>query len=181
MIGRLYKIVSKQTDKVYYGSTERTLEQRFQSHKSEFKILKTSACEILCYDDCEIILLDIVEVANIKELKTYERKYIETNECVNKNIPGRTKHEYYLKNRNKCLEKSKEYQQTDKSKEYRKQKYLENSETLLEKNKEYRLQNRDKIKEKKTEKMTCICSKTFTRQCKAAHERSQFHCQFIKT
>jgi len=71
MIGRLYKIVSKQTDKVYYGSTERTLEIRFSNHKTDFKNgrLDCSSKEIICYDDCEIILLDIVEVANKKELR----------------------------------------------------------------------------------------------------------------
>lgn len=151
MIGRLYKLISKQTDKVYYGSTERTLEIRFSSHKSKFKC-GTSSCtsrEIICYDDCEIILLDIVEVANKKELRKYERKYIENNECVNKQIPGRTNKENYLENRDKFLEK-------------RKENYLENRDKILEKN-------------------ICVCGKTFTHSHKARHERSQFHCKFIQS
>lgn len=167
MIGRLYKLISKQTDKVYYGSTERTLEIRFSSHKSRFKngiINGCSSKEILCYDDCEIVLLDIVEVANKKELRKYERRYIENNECVNKRIPGRTKHEYRLEH-------------TEESKKYR----LENKEKLLDYMKNYRLENKDIIKTKKKEKNICVCGKTFTHSHKARHERSQFHCQFIQS
>jgi hypothetical protein len=167
MIGRLYKLVSKQTDKVYYGSTERTLEIRFSHHKSSFKngtIKGCSSKEILCYDDCEIILLDIVEVSNKKELRKYERIYIENNECVNKRIPNRTKKEYRLEN-------------IDKAKEYR----LENIDKLKDYLKNYREKNNNILKEKKKEKMTCICGIDFTKNHKSRHERSQFHCEFIQS
>ena len=178
MIGRLYKLISKQTDKVYYGSTERTLEIRFSCHKSRFKngiINGCSSKEILCYDDCEIVLLDIVEVANKKELRKYERRYIENNECVNKRIPGRTKQEYRLEH----TEESKKYrlEHTEESKKYR----LENKEKLLDYMKNYRLENKDIIKTKKKEKNICICGITFTHSHKSRHEKSKFHCQFIKT
>lgn len=33
--GRIYKIVSESTDKIYIGSTIRTLEERLESHEGQ--------------------------------------------------------------------------------------------------------------------------------------------------
>ena len=42
MIGRIYKIISEQTDKIYYGSTKNKLSRRFGTHKQKFKNCKCS-------------------------------------------------------------------------------------------------------------------------------------------
>jgi len=91
--------------------------------------------------------------------------------------------EYRLENRDKILEKAKEYhlENRDKNLEKMKEKYLENRDKNLDYQKEYRLENRDKILEHNKEKITCICSKTFTRNYKSQHERTQFHCKFIQS
>ena len=63
--GKIYIIKSKETDKVYIGSTCNTLKNRFCSHKSEYKRLlrgekfgNSTSHEILKYSDCCIELIE---------------------------------------------------------------------------------------------------------------------------
>ena len=80
---------------------------------------KSSNCksyDIISNGDYDIVLLE--ECKNIiskKQLHTIERYYIDSLECVNKNIPGRTIEEY-----------QKEYKEinNDKIKEYKNQKII---------------------------------------------------------
>jgi len=93
--GKIYKLHSYQTDKIYIGSTIQPLCRRFSLHKFEFKINKNnSANQILKYDDVMITLIELYPV-NLKiELHKRERYHIENNNCVNKQIPTRSKQEY---------------------------------------------------------------------------------------
>jgi fibrillarin-like rRNA methylase len=61
--------------------------------------------KILENDNYEIVLVEILETETKQELHQRERFYIENNDCVNKNIPTRTKKEYYVDN----IETFKEY------------------------------------------------------------------------
>ena len=78
------------------------------------------------YDYC---LVEKVECADKSELHRRERFYIESNECVNKNIPGRTKNEYIAAHREEISKQKKEYRDvpvhTEKMIEYQKQYYAE--------------------------------------------------------
>jgi len=60
--------------------------------------------EILKNNNYQILLVENYPCNNIDELRKQERFYIENNDCVNKNIPGRTKQEYRITN----VEKEKE-------------------------------------------------------------------------
>lgn len=98
---KIYKIVSDQTDKVYIGSTtKKYLKQRLSGHIADFKRWQDgkrdniTSFEIIKYDDCQIVLIENFPCNDINELRSRERYWIENTEnCVNKRIPGRTKQE----------------------------------------------------------------------------------------
>ena len=112
---KIYKIVDKTNDKIYIGSTCRTLKARLASHKSDYKrylkglIRNVKSFDIIKNDNYEIELLENCEVRTKEELFAKERYYIENNNCLNKYIPGRTQKEYtkahYITNKEKLNQK----------------------------------------------------------------------------
>ena len=104
-IGRIYKIVADETDKVYIGSTTKPIRIRFNEHKSCYKTNSLSGNNskyIFEYPNPRIELLEEVEFNDKRELYKIERRHIEANNnCVNQILPTRTNKEYtdkYLKN-----------------------------------------------------------------------------------
>ena len=97
MIGYIYKIISPSTDKIYIGSTTKTLKQRFSNHKYDYGC---SSEIILSLDDAVIECIEEVKFEDVKELRGRERFHIELNRdrCVNTQIPNRTMSEYYIDN-----------------------------------------------------------------------------------
>lgn len=129
--GKIYKITSKETNKIYIGSTcKKTLQKRLNFHKSQYrnwiidnKYTYVSSYDILKYDEAIIELLEKYPCENKKQLTERERYYVEQNKeiVVNKYIPSRTKKEY-----------GQLYQKTEKYKEmlwnyYRRPEYKEKS------------------------------------------------------
>jgi hypothetical protein len=118
--GKIYKICSYKTRKIYIGSTcEKYLSNRLARHrqcKREYEkngTRYTTSFKILEYDDCEIVLIEDFPCKNKYQLHARERYWIEnTHNCVNKYIPNRTSKEYkkvYNKeNREKILAQKKE-------------------------------------------------------------------------
>tara|TARA_R110001592_G_scaffold340298_1_gene628392 strand:+ start:40 stop:783 length:744 start_codon:yes stop_codon:yes gene_type:complete len=146
---KIYKIVCDTTGLIYIGSTVETLCRRLSGHRSDYKrYLKgkysfLTSFDILKNDNYKIILIENCPCNSKEELHREERKYIESIECVNKNIPTRTDKEYREINKDKM----KEYYEInkDKIKEYHKEYYEDNQDNY----KEYKKKNRDKIKEYK--------------------------------
>ena len=142
---KIYKIVCKNTKKVYYGSTcFPELKRRLQGHEQHFKNFfeKDNYCyissyEILCEGNYVIELVENVNCKTKKELHKRERWYIENNECVNTQIPIRT------------LKESSKYQ------------YEKNKDKISERNKIKHICN--------------ICGGTYTLQHKARHNKSKKH------
>ena len=99
--GKIYKIVSNLTDKIYIGSTTRTLSQRMGGHRTDYKNKNknVSSSILLAYGDAKPILIKNYPCNSKDELEAEERVYIETMVCVNKNIPNRTKREYQQDNK----------------------------------------------------------------------------------
>ena len=94
---KIYIISSGQTNKVYIGSTKRTLEQRFSEHISDAKDTKYKYCKsrvlINEFSDCKI---DLIEYTT-KDLRLQrERFWVEfySDRAVNRCLPGRTQKEY---------------------------------------------------------------------------------------
>jgi len=143
MIGRIYKITSNKTNKVYYGSTIQTLSQRFNDHKKTSNKKRCSSRELTCYDDAIIELLEEIEFDDKKQLKQVERYYIENNECVNIQVPLQTLKEYQIKNRDVILEKKRQdyIKNRDKNLQIKKQYYIDNKIVLDEKSRQWKLKN----------------------------------------
>ena len=98
---KIYKIVDNTNNNIYVGSTtKKYLSDRLSSHNSDYRRFKKinkgyiTSFEILKNNNFDIILLELVNCNSKDELKSRERFYIETLDCVNKNIPGRTNKEY---------------------------------------------------------------------------------------
>ena len=112
--GKIYKIISNHGDKVYIGSTcLPRLCTRLAKHKSNYNCWKNGTSgKTTSYDlfdeygteNCQIILLETHPCSSKDELKLRERFFIESLNCVNKNIPGRTMKEYYQENKDKIKE-----------------------------------------------------------------------------
>jgi hypothetical protein len=188
--GKIYKLISPHTDKVYVGSTtENYLSGRKSGHKSNYKNWTNnkkgsyiSSFELfeLGVDCVDIILLENFPCNSKNELHARERYWIEcTANHVNKNIPTRTVKEknksYYQQNK----EILKQYQQ-----EYRK----ENKESVTEQKKAYYQQNKEAIaqhyqqnKDKINAKYHCVvCNCELSKHNKSIHQKSQKHLQNLE-
>ena len=83
--GKIYKLTSASTEKIYVGSTTTPLNVRFSAHKSSFKggIQVCKANEILCYDDCKIELIEDYPCDSNLELFTREDHFITELKSIN--------------------------------------------------------------------------------------------------
>jgi hypothetical protein len=173
--GKIYKIISPHTDKIYIGSTvEIYLSKRLQKHKSNYKDwcldnnkTYTTSYELFKLGDVEIILIETYSCNSKDELHKKEREHIELNKniIVNKNKPSRTKED--IKNRHKKYRDShkdqiKQYAEDHKDhiKEYKKNYYEKNKEQQLEKAKE---------------EYKCDCGSIFRTGEKSRHLKTEKH------
>lgn len=183
--GKIYEIRDFETGNFYIGSTVLDLDERLNKHKRDYKKylndkeIFMSSFEILKNNNYDIYLLENFFCNSIRELQKREGKWqkiLKPFGCVNINIAGRNKKEYYednkeyyIKYRENNMEKRKEYEKEyaeknkDKVKEYQKEYYRnnkdyfifyhtkyfnDNKELILKKNKEYYENNKDLMKEK---------------------------------
>jgi hypothetical protein len=135
---KIYRLVCDDPNLVYYGATTRKLCQRLAHHKS---VLKCSSKQLFDVGNVQIFLVENFPCDSKEELNTRERYWIDNNECVNRNIPGRTIQEW--KDDNK--EKMKEYYEANK--EHRHEYIEANKEHIRETRKEYREANKESIRE----------------------------------
>lgn len=142
--GKIYKITSG--DLTYIGSTcEPTLARRLAGHVRGYRQWKngkygeTSSFQVFETGNYEISLLELYPCNSKDELTARERFYIETNDCVNKRIEGRTRKERYEANRTEVAKKFKEYYEDNKTEltEKAKERYEANKPEITEKVKAY--------------------------------------------
>ena len=161
--GKIYKIVSDQTDQIYIGSTaEPTLAKRLAGHRRNFQYYQqgkrsyVTSFAMLEYPDAKIILVESYPCANKDELRMREQHYLDNlPNCINrvKAIDSRTnaerKREFYGLNKEKVLEANKAYREANKEELYAKNKeYRENNkEMIAEMKKEYYEVNKERILE----------------------------------
>ena len=89
--GKIYKISSKHSDKVYIGSTCQKLNLRFSLHKSNYKLRKYNVSVHNLFDlgDCKIELIENYPCKNRKELEMREGWQQKNNKnCLNIRIAG---------------------------------------------------------------------------------------------
>ena len=194
--GKIYKLVCSETGNIYYGSTIKTLKHRLKKHKA-----KNNTCSSKSFINPTIHLIKNYPCNSKQELRDEEAKYIKDLECVNINIPGRTRKEYYKDNENKLkqwrldnaeklkqyrfdnAEKQKEFNKQyrldnlEKIKEQKKQWYLNNIEKQKETNKQYRLDNNNKL----NKKFNCECGGKYTHRSKTIHLKTKKHLNYINS
>ena len=116
---KIHKLVDNTNDKIYIGSTCKTLEKRLSEHKSDYKrFLKgifnnVTSFDILKNNDYKIELIENCNIKTKQELLARERYFIQNYDCLNKNIPGnfddkgtqQYQKDYYEANENKLKEK----------------------------------------------------------------------------
>jgi hypothetical protein len=159
--GKIYRLVCNTTGLVYVGSTcLPTLAKRLQNHKSCYKIFinggkkeALTSFKILEHNNYDIILIENYPCNSKDELHQRERHFIETMECVNKVIPGRTKKEYFTEKKESINVKHKQWceENKDRVKETQKQWREENKDKIKEVNKKYSKENELRIKENMTQ------------------------------
>ena len=136
--GKIYRLYCNITKKCYVGSTTQSLSQRLSQHKQNYKCFLNgkyhfvSSFEILENNDYVIILIENYECKNKEELFKRERFYIEQIECVNQQMPIRSKKEWAEDNK-------------EKLQEYHKVHYINNREKYIDRKHQYYQNNRDKI------------------------------------
>lgn len=136
--GKIYKIISNNTDKIYIGSTCcNLLSSRFSGHNCNYKKYKLgemsyiTSFDILDCGNCQIILLEDYPCESKDQLRAREQYYIDLYKdiCVNKQCA-------FL-----SLEKKKQNKH-----EYNKKYIEQNKEELSQKNKIWRENNQEKCK-----------------------------------
>ena len=157
---KIYKVYSPSKNISYYGSTTHDLQKRLINHIRKYKYYKDGKTNYVSVNDvleCQDAVIELVEnfsCNNRKELADREGYYIKNNECINKNIPGRTPEEYRLENIVYYKEYSKDYynDNKDKFKKYSKEYRNNNKDYYNEYRKTYYEDNKEKIKQYSKEK-----------------------------
>ena len=206
--GKIYKIWSLQTDKIYIGSTCDTLTNRMCKHRLDYKNWKegkrnlvTSAVlfDLVGLENCKLGLIHNFPCESKNELQAEEGRVMRANKdlIVNRCIAGRGKEEYRDEHKEEMKEYKKEYSLKHKEeiKEYKKEYYQQNKEERTIKNKEYRDTHKEQIKEyikeyqkehkeeikiKRNQKITCECGSPYTLHHKSRHFKTKKHQDFIK-
>jgi hypothetical protein len=175
--GKIYKIKSQNTDKIYIGSTcEPALSRRLAQHCNDYRNWKNgkhsyvSSFEILEAGDYDIILLEAVPCDSKDALHARENWYIEQNRAIavnrHKAPTGLTYAEYhaqyYADNREEIAQKRAQY-------------YADNRDKIAQ----YRAENREILNQWKKQKHACACGGAYTNSTKARHLKTVKHQRFI--
>ena len=185
--GQIYKIVDAGFNMCYIGSTTEPLSKRMERHRNYYKkYLETGKVDTrvrLIFDkygveNCKIILITDYPCNNKKELLRKEGEYIQSMECVNKCVAGRTPQEY--KELYKEYFKQKQQERYERDKETIKQKSIEywhkNKEQKNAYQKQHYQEYKDEINRKRRENMfVCDCGVSCVNCQKQRHFRSQKH------
>lgn len=157
--GKIYKLVSNVTNKIYIGSTTQTLDQRKQGHEKDYRhYINTgqnyvSSFNIIEDGNYDIVLLENYPCDNESQLFKREGHWQKNMECVNKNIAGRTVQEYYADNKDTISKYLKEYCVANKDTILENQrKYCAiNKETISKYHKEYQENNKEVLSKRHKE------------------------------
>lgn len=105
IVGRIYRLVSNNTDKIYIGSTILSLKNRLRIHESEYRRFlsnkihrNVTSYEIINKNDYRIELIKEIPCSSRRELRKEENEVIKhyNDICINKNasyIPDMKKYQ----------------------------------------------------------------------------------------
>jgi hypothetical protein len=129
--GKIYKIISSNTDNIYIGSTTKQyLSTRLAHHVCVYKKWlnqehhKLNSFDILQFGDYKIILIENFPCNSKEELEAREYHYIKENNelTTNTHMPTRTKKQYALEHKEHLKVKGDEWREENKEhvREYKK-------------------------------------------------------------
>ena len=184
--GKIYKIepiCDYDEGDIYIGSTTKQyLSQRMTAHKKDYrsyqkgnhkKITSFILFDKYGIDNCNILLLELVNVETKDELHNREAHYIKNLKCVNKIIPKRTPKEYRQDNKESIIIKKKQYRQDNKV--FINIKHKEYNDTHKEVAKQYYLRKKSIL----SETHICDCGSSYMYTHKARHFKTIKHCKYI--
>ena len=117
------------------------------------------------WDNFDMVLIETRTCDNGLEACKIERTYIEDLQAtLNCQIPARTSQEHYQDNKERIIERVKEYRNNNK-------------DEISMKSMEYYTNHKERI----TGKHVCECGRDYTRSHKLRHERTMFHQQYIQS
>lgn len=195
VIGRVYKICTdeKYTDECYIGSTFDTLENRFTTHKQDYKKWKKGKSHYLsCFtlfdnqgvENCYTELIKEYDVIDREHLEIYETLWINKykSKCINQCIPfcirKLYKKAYYIINKEAHSEQAKVFYQVNRDNILKRCKiyYDTNRDAILEYQKMYAQNNKDKISNRQKQPWTCeICNVSVSTSNKSYHLKTKKH------
>ena len=182
----IYKIFCPDGDigDIYIGSTtNQRINDRFSGHKVHYKNWKegkkTHMTSFILFekygvDNCVIEVLEQFTYDKNK-IKERERYYIDINLCINIQMPGRSKKQYAIDNKEHLKIKAQENRiKNSVAIKARKKIY---QETHKEQYKAYILANEEKFKKKHT----CNCGSIYTIRNLSTHCKTQKHQNYLAT
>jgi hypothetical protein len=116
--GIIYKLTDNTNGNVYYGSTKHHITKRISEHLASYSRYTKGLCgyvssfDIIQNSNFTFSVIDQVD-GNKQKLLERERYYIENNECLNKQIPNRSKVEYYMDNQKKLQNRMNNHYQSN--------------------------------------------------------------------
>lgn len=195
--GRVYKIVARQSNVVYIGSTFNRLSDRWNNHKSNFRAWiadkSRDKCSIYPHfeehgiDQYKIILIKEYQVLDRRHLEAYETLWINRLRCVNKNSPFQISRlyqaAYYDANRKQLIEKAAAYRESHRAEINEKAAihYAANRDMLIEKAAAYRESHRAEIRAQQNVKHACDCGGRYTNSSRRKHERTAKHQEWLSS
>lgn len=156
--GKIYRLISEQTDECYVGSTIQTLAQRMTVHRYDFKKKKGNkqSFKVLCYDDVKIILLENYACRNSEELRMREQYWIEK-------LSSTTNVKRAYSTRETKLADNKNY-------------YQQNKERILEAKKIYAKTHQAEIRKRQSQRIVCdSCNISILKYWMPRHIQSKNH------
>jgi len=147
-LGKIYKIVCNETGEQYIGATcQKKLCTRLAQHVSIKNTITSRS--IIERGNYEICLIESFPCESKDQLHQRERYFIETLECVNKNIPTRTQKGWRQDNKEHILAYKKNYNADNKEQisKYQKEWYADNKDQISKYQKEWYADNKDKMEE----------------------------------
>lgn len=189
--GKIYKIVDVGYNTCYIGSTCETLSQRMTRHRHYYqKFVETEQLKTyssLVFDkhgilNCKIELIENYPCQNKEELLKQEGLHIRNNDCVNKNVAGRTNKEWCADNENKLKEHRKQYNEDNKNIliQKRKEKRQKDIEETRKKELDVYYKYRDKILKKMNTKIVCECGEEMCKSSLTRHLKRTKHQQRMR-
>ena len=164
---KIYKIINDINGMIYYGSTTQPLVKRMDKHRSNCKNKISKTYEKFGnIKDCKIFLIENYPCNSKEELLARERMYVENNECVNSEVPGRTHAEYYQDNLDIIHKKDRE-------------RYKNEKEKRIKNAKEYYEKNKEAINNRRNKKITCDCGGSYCISSKTIHYKTNKHKNYI--